>query len=128
MKFNLRKISILGLIAVFFLSALLCCCMTRIVEAREPVSSCHQSSRDEGTPQNNEECNCFKAIGIAENCNIKSYERTASVFREFQIPVLVQKFVQNLSNSSSVVSAKYPDFHKFKNPVSIFLLDSSFLI
>ena len=40
MKFNLKKISIVGLVGVFFVSAIMCCCFTDTVQAVEDKRYC----------------------------------------------------------------------------------------
>ena len=54
MKFNIKKISILGLVAMFFVSAIMCCCFTQTVQAEEPTPSCHQMEHETESPQNTE--------------------------------------------------------------------------
>ncbi len=69
MKFNLKNISILGLIALFFVSAIACCCLTDIVQAEESAPSCHQTTHDAESSQNTEDCDCDQSIAVIKNNN-----------------------------------------------------------
>ena len=62
MKVNLKSISILGLVAAFFVAAVMCCCFTNTVQAEEPTPSCHQAENETASPQSTEECDCDHSI------------------------------------------------------------------
>ena len=62
MKINLKKLSIFGLVAVFLISAFLCCCFTNTVEAQEPTPSCHQTTHGEQPSQETNECECDQTL------------------------------------------------------------------
>ena len=62
MKLNIKKLSILGLAGIFLLSAMLCCCLTNIVEAEEPTPSCHQTTHESGSSESTKECGCDHSV------------------------------------------------------------------
>ena len=64
MKFNIKKVSIFGLAAIFFASVMMCCCLTETVQAEEPASSCHQTFQETDSPQDKEECDCEQMVSI----------------------------------------------------------------
>ena len=66
MKFNLKNISSLGLIALFFVSAILCCCLTDTVQAEESTPSCHQTTHESGSSQSAEDCDCDYSLSTAQ--------------------------------------------------------------
>jgi len=64
----MRKISnkfiIFGVMAILFLSAILCCCLTPKVEAQE-IPSCHQTTREDTQQSSHtDECDCSDSISI----------------------------------------------------------------
>jgi len=67
MKFNLKKISILGLVAVFFVSAIMCCCFTDIVQAEELTPSCHQTTHESDSSKSMQECGCDQSLATVQN-------------------------------------------------------------
>jgi len=66
MKFNIKKLSILSLVALFFVSAIMCCCFTDTVQAEEPTPSCHQAEHETDSSQNIEECGCDQSMAIVK--------------------------------------------------------------
>lgn len=66
MTFNFKKMTIYGVIAVFLVSAVMCCCLGKTVEAVEPVSSCHQTSQDANSSENAKECECDQSLTLIE--------------------------------------------------------------
>jgi len=64
MKFNIKKLPILGLVGIFLLSAMMCCCFTNVVEAEELTPSCHQTEHKTDSSQNTEECGCDLSLAI----------------------------------------------------------------
>lgn len=66
MKFNLKNISILGFIALFFVSAIACCCLTDTVQAEEPAPSCHQTAHESGSSQSAEDCDCDHSLSTVQ--------------------------------------------------------------
>lgn len=60
MKLTIKKLSIFGLAGIFLLSAMLCCCFTDTVQAKESAPSCHStenSSQDDRASQS-DDCDC----------------------------------------------------------------------
>jgi len=66
MKRNLKKLSILGIVGIFLLSTVLCCCFTTTVEAEEPTPSCHQTTHESESSNSAKECNCDHSMTIAQ--------------------------------------------------------------
>ena len=64
MKNNLKKISVFGLIALFILSGILCCCLSTAVQAQEPIPTCHQTSHNTDSPHSPKECGCMQKVGM----------------------------------------------------------------
>ena len=64
MKFSLKKILIFGLVAVFFVSVILCCCFTDTVQAKSPTPACHQTAQDTESSHKGETCDCDQSIAI----------------------------------------------------------------
>lgn len=66
MKFSIKKLSILGLVTIFFVSAIMCCCFTHTVQAEEPTPSCHQTSQEKDSSKNTKDCHCDQSLTIAK--------------------------------------------------------------
>ena len=64
MNVNLKNISILGLVGLFFVSAIMCCCITKTVHAQELASSCHLTEHETDSRQNTEDCDCDQSSAI----------------------------------------------------------------
>ena len=64
MKLTVKKLSILGLVAIFFVFIIMCCCFTDTVQAKSPTPSCHQTAQDTESSHKGEECDCDESIAI----------------------------------------------------------------
>jgi hypothetical protein len=78
MKNNLKKISVLGFIALFILSGIVCCCLSTAVQAQEPVSTCHQTSPDTDSSHAPKECGCMQNVGVLAHNEVFSIEFNSS--------------------------------------------------
>ena len=101
MKFNLRNISVLGLITLFFVSAILCCCLTDTVQAEESTPSCHQTTHESESSQSAKECDCDHSVATVQK---------ATLLKDSLVQVFTITIVQLLSGTSTV-SVKVDVFH-----------------
>ena len=117
MKLNFKKISILGLTAVFISSAVLCCCIIKTVHAKEHVPSCHQTSHEADSSDNLEECDCDQSFVIIEK---------SAVSNELSVKAELINIVQlnNVQIYHSPIIAVYQTSSQFNDSIPIFIKNS----
>jgi len=101
MKLNFKKLSILGLAGIFLFSAILCCCFTETVEAKESTPSCHQTTHDSESSQSAKECDCDHSIATTQK---------ATFLKDSPVQVFTIILAQ-LFSETSAVSAKVDVYH-----------------
>lgn len=114
MKFNIKKLSILGLAGVFIVSAMLCCCFTNQVEAKEPVPSCHQTAQDSDSSNKTEECECDQSFAT-----LKEYTQTKDALQQIATISLDQLHSRNFYISSEVDAYQAPPLIYDTSPLYI---------
>jgi len=103
MKVDLKNILIFGLVSVFFVSAIMCCCFTDTVQAEELTPSCHQTEQETESSQNTEECGCDQSMAIVKK-DVALKDSVIAV----TILIFDQKPENRLSYSSRVVAYQAP--------------------
>lgn len=102
MKLNFKKISILGLVAIFVASAILCCCLSNAVQAEEPVPPCHQTSNETDSSHTPEECDCEQTAGILAQKEIAGINLVASSFSKLKNMILPYGSINKIFQNSAV--------------------------
>jgi hypothetical protein len=98
MKIRFQKLSVLALVAVFVVSAIVCCCFTRTVQADEVLPACHQSAQGKKA-SHDQECECCKSKLQADYLSKVSFNAVLSVLDFSPLEFLLQ--------SCSVIPSKF---------------------
>jgi len=101
MKINVKKISILALMTLFFISAILCCCFTKKVQAEEPTPSCHQTTHESEPSDSAKDCDCDQSLATVKEA--KFLKDSLSQFATVSL--------DQLSAHSSTIFAKVDAYH-----------------
>jgi len=102
-------------------SAILCCCFVGTVHAQEPIPSCHQTTHQDDSAKDTQECDCDEALTVFKIEASNHFQLAQLVFLN------IENFVSQLySTSDTTVAYKSPP--QIYETSSLYIKHSTLLI